>query len=110
MLEHALADSWDFQNFLRLANDFGNLLRQTFNGFGSIAIRPDAERILPIDFHQVGGFVQDAHDGFVVHRERLNNCTGMGKRANRLSQMKSSLKRWRSRTPVFFNVGNTYSG
>ena len=53
--------------FLGSSNDVGDLLRQGFDGFGGVAIRADAERVLAVDFQQVGGFEENARDGFVVH-------------------------------------------
>jgi hypothetical protein len=37
------------------------------DGLGSVAIGADAERILTVDFQQVGGFVKDVGDRLVVH-------------------------------------------
>jgi hypothetical protein len=37
------------------------------DGFSGVAVRADAEGILAVDFEQVGGFVENAGDGFVVH-------------------------------------------
>ncbi len=65
--QHSLADSGNFQHFFRLADQVGNLLRHGFNRLGCIAIGTDAEGILPVNFQQVGGFVEDARDGLVVH-------------------------------------------
>ena len=44
-----------------------NLLMLGFNGFGGVAVGTDAEGIAAVDFEQIGSFVQDASDGFIVH-------------------------------------------
>ena len=67
VLQHALADPGDGQNLFRLTDQVCNLLWLGFNGFGSIAIRADAEGILTINLKQVGGFVENAGDCLVVH-------------------------------------------
>ena len=71
--EHAFADSGNGEDLFRLADDFRNLLRQALNGFGGVSVRSDAKRILRINLEQVGSLVQNAGNGFIVHRERLNN-------------------------------------
>ena len=38
-----------------------------FNGFGGVAVGTDAEGIRSVNFHQVGSFVEDAGDRFIVH-------------------------------------------
>ena len=45
----------------------GHLLRQCFDRLRGIAIRPDTKRILPVNFEQVCGFIQDVGDGLVIH-------------------------------------------
>ena len=65
--QHAFADAGDGENFLGFVDDVGDLLGLGFDGFGGVAIRADAEGISAVDFEQVGGFVEDAGDGFVVH-------------------------------------------
>ena len=65
--QHSLADAGDGENFLGFADQVCNLLRQGFDGFCGVAVGADAEGILAVDFEQVGGFVEDAGDGFVVH-------------------------------------------
>ena len=65
--QHALADAGNGQHFLGFADQVGDLLRLRFNGFGGVAVRADAERILAVDFEQVGGFIENAGNGFVVH-------------------------------------------
>jgi len=34
---------------------------------GGIAVGADAERICCVNFEQIGGFIEDRGDGFVVH-------------------------------------------
>ena len=65
--QHAFADAGDGEHFLGLADQFGDLLGLGFNGFGGVAVGADAEGILTVDFEQVGGFVENAGDGFVIH-------------------------------------------
>jgi hypothetical protein len=60
-------------NFLRIADQVCDLLREGFDGLGGVAVGTDAEGILPVDFEQVGGFVEDAGDGLVVHGR--NDCS-----------------------------------
>ncbi len=65
--QHAFADAGDGEHFLGIVDQVGNLLRLGLDGFGGVAIRADAEGILAVDFEQVGGFVQDAGNGLIVH-------------------------------------------
>ena len=44
-----------------------DLLRVILDGLRGVAVGADAERILPVDFEQVGGFVENVGDGLVVH-------------------------------------------
>ena len=69
--EHALADSGNGQDLFGLADDFRNLLRQSFNRFCGVSIRTNAKRILPVYLEQVGSLIQNSGNGFVVHTERL---------------------------------------
>src|SRR5713226_1427467 len=69
VLQHAFADAGNFEHLLGLVDQLSNLLRQLFNGLGGVAVGTDAERILAVDFEQVGGFVKNARDGLVVHAE-----------------------------------------
>jgi hypothetical protein len=39
------------------------------DGLRGVAVGADAEGILAVDFEQVGGFVENRGDGFVVHRQ-----------------------------------------
>ena len=65
--QHPFADAGDGKNFLGFANEISNGLRQIFDGLGGIAVGADAERICCVNFEQIGGFIQDRGDGFVVH-------------------------------------------
>ena len=75
--QHSLADAGDGEDLLGFADQVGNLLRLGFDGFGGVAVGADAEGILAVDFEQVGSFVEDAGDGFVVH-EKLRFYRGRG--------------------------------
>ena len=68
--QHAFADAGDGQHFLGIIDQVGDLLGLGLDGFGGVAVRADAEGILPVDFEQVGGFVENAGDGFVVHCDK----------------------------------------
>ena len=57
----------DGQHLLGLADDVGNLLGLSFDGFGGVAVGANAERVSAVDLEQVGGFVENAGDGLVVH-------------------------------------------
>ena len=67
ILQHALADAGNSQHLLGFANNVANLLGMILNRLRRVAVRTDAKRILPIDFQQVGSFVQNRGDGFIVH-------------------------------------------
>ena len=55
----------------------GDLLRVILDGLRGVAVGADAEGILPVDFEQVGGFVENVGDGLVVHGQvRLNKLDG----------------------------------
>ena len=64
---HAFADTGNFQQLFGVLDQFGDLLRQGFNGFGGIAIGAYAKRILTGNLHQIGGLEQDIGDALVVH-------------------------------------------
>src|SRR5579872_579660 len=70
ILEHAFADAGNLENLLRFADQIGNLLWVGLDGLGGVAVRADAKRILAVNFEQVGGFVENARNGFVVHSGR----------------------------------------
>ena len=65
--QHAFADAGDCEHLLGLVDQVGDLLRLGFDGLGGIAVGAHAEGILAVDFEQVGSFVENAGDGFVVH-------------------------------------------
>ena len=65
---HALADAGNFEQLLGFGNQRPDGLVERFDGFGGAAIGADAEGIVAVDLHQVGGFVQDGGDGLVVER------------------------------------------
>jgi hypothetical protein len=67
--QHSLANARDGEDFLGFADQVCDLLGKGFDGLGGIAVGADAEGILAVDFEQVGGFVENAGDGFVVHAE-----------------------------------------
>ena len=72
---HTLADAGNLQQLLGLVDQPRDLLRQSFEGLGGAAIRADAERVVAIDLHEIGGFVKDVGDGLVVHaRTPEGNC------------------------------------
>ena len=64
---HAFADALNFEKFFRLRDQVGHLLRQRLNGFRGVAIRAHAKRVLPVDLQQIGSFVEESGDGFIVH-------------------------------------------
>ncbi len=70
--EHALANAWNGEDLFRLGHDVFNLLGMVLDGLGGVAIGTDAERVLPIDFQQVGGFEKDVGDRLVVHAPKIN--------------------------------------
>ncbi len=74
--EHALADAGDCQQLFGFGDQIGNLLGQRLDRLGGIAVGTNAEGILAVDFEQVGGFVENSSDGFVVHKR--NNCSACG--------------------------------
>src|ERR1035441_9177361 len=58
----------DGEDLLRINDEFFDLLGVIFYSLCGIAVGTDAERILPINFEQVGSFVENVGDGLVVHR------------------------------------------
>ena len=66
--EHAFADAGDGEQLFGLGDQVGDLLRHGLDGLGGVAVGADAEGILAVDFEQVGGLVEDAGDGLVIHR------------------------------------------
>ena len=65
--QHALANALNFEQLFRFRDQVGHLLRQRLDGFGGIAVRTHAKRVLPVDLQQIGSFVEKSGDGFVVH-------------------------------------------
>jgi hypothetical protein len=70
--QHPFADAGNGQNLLGFGDDVFDLLRVIFDGLGGIAVGADAERILAVDFEQIGGFVENRGDGFIVHGLKIN--------------------------------------
>ena len=69
---HALPDSGNFQKGLVVLVDIGQLYVQAFNSFSSAAVGADAKRVVIPHLHQVGSFVEDVGNGFVVEaHERI---------------------------------------
>src|SRR5271157_89337 len=64
---HAFAYAGNLQQLLRLIEQGGRLLRESFEGLSGAAIRADTEGVVAVDLHQIGGFVEDVGDGLVVH-------------------------------------------
>src|SRR5437016_12641935 len=54
VVEHAFANTGNLKNLLRVRDQVGDALRQVFDGLRGVPIGANAERILPIDFEQVG--------------------------------------------------------
>ena len=67
VVEHAFANTGNLKNLLGVRDQVGDALRQVFDGLRGVPIGANAERILPIDFEQVGSFVQQVGDGLVIH-------------------------------------------
>jgi hypothetical protein len=67
ILEHALAYPRDGEDFFRIGDYLRDLLRIAFDGFGGVAVGAYAEGVVAIDFHKIGGFVQDGGDVLVVN-------------------------------------------
>ena len=68
---HAFADAGNFQQLLGLAEQGRDLLGRGLKGFGGAAIGADAKGVVAVDLHEIGGFVEDVRDGFVVQGELL---------------------------------------
>ena len=71
--EHAFADALNCQKFFGFLNQIGYLLRQSFYRFGGVAIGANTEGVLAVDLEQIGGFVEDAGYGFVIHLIPIQN-------------------------------------
>ncbi len=76
--QHAFADAGNSSSF------FGSLIMSAICcgrasiASAAIAVGTNAEGILAIDFEQVGGFIEDAGDGFVVHGQGQLYPAGVG--------------------------------
>src|SRR5579859_1479313 len=66
MAGDALADPRNGQQLLLVANQAGDGLAQRFDGLGRAPVRANAERVVASDLHEIGGFVEDGGNGFVV--------------------------------------------
>lgn len=66
ILEHTFADTGDGEDFLGFGDDVGDLLGIAFNGVGGVAVGSDTKGVVAIDFHEIGSFVEDSGDAFVV--------------------------------------------
>ena len=66
---HAFADAGNFQQLLGLAEQGRNLVGRGLNRLGGAAIGADTESVVAVDLHQIGGFVEDVRDGFVIQGE-----------------------------------------
>ena len=49
-----------------------------FDGLRGIAVGANAERILPINFQQVGRLVEDVGDRLVIHMLKINKNAEQG--------------------------------
>src|SRR5690242_36769 len=67
LVEHPFADAGNGENLLGIVDDVFDLLRMIFNRLRCIPVRANAERILSIDFQQVGSLEKNVGDGLVVH-------------------------------------------
>ncbi len=64
---HALADAGDLKKSFLIADEIRHLISEPVDGFGSVAVGADTERVLRVDLHEIGGFVKQGCDGFVIH-------------------------------------------
>lgn len=96
LLRHAFADSGHFQQFFGLADELFYSLRQAFDSFSCIAIGANAEGVIAVDFHQIGGFVENSGYGFVVHvaisNTRSNQIVALRQEHGFLGKKKPSLE------------------
>ena len=54
-----------------VVDDVGNLLGMALDSLGGAAVGADAEAVVALDLHEVGGLVEDVGDGLVVHGQSL---------------------------------------
>ena len=64
---HALADTGDLEKLFDVFAQLGYLTRMTLESFGRATVGADTKRVVAVDLHEIGGFVEDGGDGFVVH-------------------------------------------
>ena len=76
---HSFTDTGNPQQLFRFIQQFRNLLRMSLQGFRRPTIGTDAERVVAIDLHQVGGFVEDVSDSLIVQAQiPVRNCSLCG--------------------------------
>src|SRR5208283_1408942 len=68
---HALADAVDLEQPLRVGSRLHQVHRGLLGGLGGAAEAADAKAVGAVDLHEIGGLVEEAGDGFVVH---TNGC------------------------------------
>src|SRR5208282_1646482 len=71
---HAFADAGNLEKPLRLIEQGRDLFWSSFESFSRAAIGANAERVVAVDLHQIGGFVKDVGDGLIVHAIPEGNC------------------------------------
>ena len=65
----AFADAWHLGDLAGgVAEDVDDALGQALDGRRAVAVAADAEAVVPVDLHQVGGFPENARD-FLVFQE-----------------------------------------
>ena len=62
---HSLADAGNLQQLLGLVEQSGDLFVMRFQRLGGATIGANAKRVVAVDLHQVGGFVEDLRDGLI---------------------------------------------
>ena len=70
--QHPFADAGNGEHLLGIADDVLQLMCVAFDGLRGIAVGANAERILPINFEQVGRLVEDVGDCLVIHMLKIN--------------------------------------
>ena len=66
VLAHSLADAGNGEQCFLVTDDVGYGLSQALDGLCGAPVRADAERIVALDLHEVGGLVKDVGEGFVI--------------------------------------------
>src|SRR5215471_1102595 len=79
LVEHSFADARDGEDLLRFIDDVFDLLRMIFNRLRGIPVRANAERILSIDFQQVGSLEENICDGLVIHGRNKGKSDSAGR-------------------------------